>query len=711
MRRFLNLDKSRIWLGALLIATLIAACAPPGGAPSAPAPATRPGLQTPGAPAKLTQLIVAPSPDGAQVTVDGVLRGNSPLTLTLPLGEHWIALSAAGYAPFSETITLEAGGEATYAADLEDIEPPVVRLPGGLLQTPWQGQARVRASASDNAGVVDLELALDGQALVATEGEEIIFDFAPATLPGLAPGRAYTLTATAIDAAGNVGQASLTALIGPKQTATAAATPVQTPPHATPTRGSTAVPSPSPTAPRPSPAPPPSAAPTLPPAVSFRVTQVTIPTYPYRPYLRAVADGTMGGYEALALDRAAYEAANPKPAPVSYTLLILENRYLRISILPGLGGRIYEVIFKPTGNNELYRNPVIKPTRWGPPSPPYPAGVNWWLAAGGIEWGFPVEEHGYDWGKKWGYDSARLPDGGVMITLLTGDHQRPYATINVTLPPEAAYFTIRPTITNPTAAAARVKWWANAMLAPGAANVPGPELRFIFPVSEVTVHSTGDPALPGAGQPMAWPVHAGRDMSRLGNWGQYLGFFERPAAAGDYMGVFDPSVAEGLLRIYPGNIARGAKGFAMGWGQSIGSDAYTDDKSGYVELHGGLAPTFDDWATVPAGGSVSWIETWYPVADIGGVSYASAAGALSLAPDGGGLRVGLFPVTPVRGELRITLPGVAPIVRPADISPAQPFNEVIALPPAAPAQGQVNVTLVNTQGQAVFEYRGPARLR
>jgi hypothetical protein len=441
------------------------------------------------------------------------------------------------------------------------------------------------------------------------------------------------------------------------------------------------------------------------------VTQVTIPTYPYRPYLRAVADPAMGGHEVLALDRAAYEAANPRPAPVSYTLLILENRYLRISILPDLGGRIYEVIFKPTGNNELYRNPIIKPTRWGPPSPPYPAGANWWLAAGGIEWGFPVEEHGYDWGKEWGYDSARLPDGGVMVTLLTGDHQRPYATVNVTLPPEAAYFTIRPTITNPTAAAARVKWWANALLAPGSANAPGPELRFIFPVSEVTVHSTGDPALPGPGQPMAWPVHAGRDMSRLGNWGQYLGFFERPAAAGDYMGVFDPSVAEGMLRICPNKVARGAKGFAMGWGQPIGPDAYTDDASGYVELHGGLAPTFDDWYALPAGGSVSWTETWYPVADIGGVSYASAAGALSLALEGGGVRVGLFPLMAVRGELRITLPGVTPIIRPADISPAQPFNEVIALSAAAPAQGLVNVALVNAQGQVVFEYRGSTRLR
>jgi hypothetical protein len=422
-------------------------------------------------------------------------------------------------------------------------------------------------------------------------------------------------------------------------------------------------------------------------------------------------DPALGYYPVLTLDRAAYEAANPKPAPVNYTLLILENRYLRMSILPGLGGRIYEVIFKPTGNNELYRNPVIKPTRWGPPGPPYPAGANWWLAAGGIEWGFPVEEHGYDWGKEWGYDSVRLPDGGVMVSMFLGDTLRPYATVNISLPPEAAYFTVQPTIINPTGAPARVKWWANAMLAPGSANAPGPELRFIFPVGEVTVHSTGDPALPGPGQPMSWPVHAGRDLSRLGNWGQYLGFFERPSAAGDFMGVYDPSVEEGLLRIYPGGVARGAKGFAMGWGQPIGPDAYTDDNSGYVELHGGLSPTFDDWYELPPGGRVSWSETWYPVADIGGVTTASAAGALHLAPEQAGLRVSLFPTTPVQGELRITLPGGAPIVRPVDISPAQPFNEVIGLPPAVPAQGEIAVALVNGQGQPIFQYRGQARLR
>ena len=136
----------------------------------------------------------------------------------------------------------------------------------------------------------------------------------------------------------------------------------------------------------------------------YRVTEITLATYPYTAFQRSAVDSERNDYPVAVLDRAAYDASNPQPAPKKYRLLVLENRYLRLSILPDLGGRIYECTFKPTGNNEFYNNPVVKPTDWGPPSPPYPAGVNWWLAAGGLEWGFPVEEHGYEWSTSWGFD-------------------------------------------------------------------------------------------------------------------------------------------------------------------------------------------------------------------------------------------------------------------------------------------------------------------
>ncbi|MGQ9489391.1 MAG: DUF5107 domain-containing protein [Anaerolineae bacterium] len=482
----------------------------------------------------------------------------------------------------------------------------------------------------------------------------------------------------------------------PSETATPlpTQTPSPRPPSTTPTRSATAAP------------------PTPRPTTGYRVGQITLPTYPYAGFTRMVGDPQLGDYPVAVLDRAAYDASNPQPAPVTYRLLVLENRYLRLGILPDLGGRIYECTFKPTGNNEFYSNPVIKPTRWGPPSPPYPEGANWWLAAGGLEWGFPVEEHGYEFGTSWGFDHVTQANGGVMVALFTrSGPQKPYAVVDIILPPDTAYFVIRPHIINPTGATFRFKWWHNAMLAPGAANRPGPELRFIFPASEVTVHSTGDPGLPGAGQPMPWPVVDGRDLSRLGNWAQWLGAFQRPAAQGNYVGVYDPAADEGMVRVYPSAIARGAKLFAMGWRAAIGPENWTDDGSGYVELHGGLTPTFDDWYELAPGGEVDWSEVWYPAAGIGGVTAANEDGALALLPTDGRLKVGLFPTSAKRGRLTVALPGMAPLTRDVALTPAQPFAEEIALAESAPAQGQVAVTLVDAQGRTLFEWRGQAQWR
>ncbi len=627
--------------GLILAACLACGCAavpaPSTGLPT-PVPRTRP-LPQPAAQQR-RPLAVQADPAGATVMIDGVLRGASPLTVTLPAGDHVLGLRAEGFEPLTETLTLVAGQEGIYSPSLSAL---AVRTALSTTEAP----------AAPAAG-----------AAAPTRTPE------PAASPTARP---PTPTATSEPATTSA----------PPAAAAAAPTPVPTP----------------------------ASLPAAGPATVLRIGEISIPTYPYTPYLRSAIDATAGEYPVLTLDRAAYEASAPRPVPVTYTLVVLENRYLRLSILPELGGRVYECVFKPTGNDEFYRNPVIKPTSWGPPSPPSPRGANWWLAVGGLEWGFPVEEHGYEWATQWGYEPAELPDGSAMVTVFTGDFTRPYVAVQITLPPAAAYFTVRPAITNPNAAPFRFKWWATAMLAPGAANKPSADLRFIFPVSQVTVHSTGDASLPAAGQPMSWPVVNGRDLSRLGNWSQYLGIFERPAAAGNYMGVYDPSADEGMLRIYPSDVVRGAKIFASGWKNPLDSSQWTDDGSGYVELHGGLAPTFDDWAELAPGDEVTWSETWYPVAGIGGVTYANGNGALALVPGNGRLKVSLFPTAAVRGRLTLSLPGAEAIVRDVTLDPAQPLVQEIVLPGSVPAQGEVSLSLTSVQGEVVLAWRGTMGLR
>lgn len=448
-------------------------------------------------------------------------------------------------------------------------------------------------------------------------------------------------------------------------------------------------------------------------ATTYRVAEISLPTYPYAPFLTSVTDPNLD-YPALSLDRSAYEASNPRPAAKTYKLLVLENRYLRLGILPELGGRIYECVFKPTGANEFYANPVVKPTQWGPGAPPNVPGANWWLGTGGLEWGFPVEEHGYEFGTEWGYDHASQPDGGVIITVYTQTGpERPYAVVDIILPPDTAYFVFQPHVTNPLGAPFRFKFWSNAMLAPGRSNTVSPDLRFIVPAAEMTVHSVGDASLPQAGQTLSWPVANGRDLSRLGNWQGYLGAFSRPAATsgyanGAFAAVYDPTVDEGIVRVYPPELAKGLKIFAP-----VGLDPalWTDDGSSYVELHGGVEPTFSDWHELGPGEDVTWSEFWYPVAGIGGLTFANDRAALSLIPFSGKLRAGLFPTGAVSGRVTITVQGGSPVTLDATISPERPFLADLVLPDGVPAEGEAAVTFVDTSGATLFEWSGRVPLR
>lgn len=359
-------------------------------------------------------------------------------------------------------------------------------------------------------------------------------------------------------------------------------------------------------------------------AVTFYTTTLTLNTYPYTAYLSVRHNDTYN-MDYQWLNWGAYHAAHPSPAPKDYDLLVVENEYLTLTFLPELGGRIYQVIFKPTGNNELYQNSVIKPTIWGPPE------QGWWVAAGGIEWALPVEEHGYEWGMPWQYETVRAADGFTVTLRDSTAPDRFRAAIDVYLPADRAFFAIRPRLENGRGNDLDYKYWTNAMLAPGPANTVSPELRFVYPVDEVTVHSTGDKSLPDDGQAMSWPEYGGRDMSRLGNWRQWLGFFERPAAQGHFTAVYDPSVNEGMVRVFPSEKARGAKGFAFGWGDgALPAEMWTDDGSYYVEKHGGVAPTFWDSAPLVAGAGFEWEEVWYPASGIGGVTAANREAALYL---------------------------------------------------------------------------------
>jgi hypothetical protein len=351
------------------------------------------------------------------------------------------------------------------------------------------------------------------------------------------------------------------------------------------------------------------------------------------------------------------------PALRTYKTLVLENDYVRLTLLPELGGRLYRWLDKASGREMFYVNPVLKPTHWG--------ARGWWLAAGGMEWAFPVDEHGLVEWRPWDYQFT----GGVnwVGVILSNQDDRTGLVVEVSVALEAgrSFFNIRPRIYNPTEVEQPYQFWLNGMFALSPSNRPGPELRFALPSPVVTVHSTGDGGLPGPGSEMSWPLYNERDMSRYGNWSGWLGVFARPAAGADYMGAYDVASDMGVVRVFPSNVARGAKIFGA---PGIGPDTWTDDGSGYVELWGGLMPTFWDYAALPPGGSVGWQERWYSLNGLGGLSYANDAAALWLAPGAGEVQVGALSTTPTGGQLLLWRDGQVAANWAVTLAPGAPFR-------------------------------------
>ena len=104
-----------------------------------------------------------------------------------------------------------------------------------------------------------------------------------------------------------------------------------------------------------------------------------------------------------------------------------------------------------------------------------------------------------------------------------------------------------------------------------------------------------------------------------------------------------------------------------------------------------------------AGDTTSWQETWFPVAGIGGVSYADGNGAVHLRKTMYGLEVGVFPIRSVAGRLLVAVDGQPILEEDVTVGPAQPFHRVL---PASglPATGTVSVTLFDADSKPVLDY-------
>jgi hypothetical protein len=213
----------------------------------------------------------------------------------------------------------------------------------------------------------------------------------------------------------------------------------------------------------------------------------------------------------------------------------------------------------------------------------------------------------------------------------------------------------------------------------------------------MVVHSTSDPGLPGEHSAVAWPRHGARDLSNVATWGGWFGAFALPTAQrGSFAAVYNPDADEGMVKTFNDGSVPGLKIF--GFGPGFDPHYYTDDNSQYVELWGGITPTFWDNATFPPGSTLGWSERWQPVARTGGVSLANGWGTVSV-------NAGAVAILPVR-----RIEGATLVVRGGGAETRRAFNAYPDRAAVVPISGAVDeIEIVAPDGRSLLKGTPVAR--
>jgi hypothetical protein len=421
-------------------------------------------------------------------------------------------------------------------------------------------------------------------------------------------------------------------------------------------------------------------------------TTITLPTYPIRDYLTERTD-PIYNIPVFYFDRQAFDAAKPTPTPVDYTGVVLENPYLRLTFLPELGGRLYSALVKSTGQEIFYHNQVVKPSRYGILEP-YEA--NWWLATGGMDWAYPTQEHGYRWGVPWDY-SVTQTNKGATITLSDTAPDRVGVKVQVALPVDSAVFTVKPKLTNAGSKRMPVQFWLNAALAL-APDTMSPDTQFIVPTDKMIVHSRGEEGweVPGELEESSWPQVGATDLSDYSQWANYLGFFV-PNMEAPFMGAYNPETDLGVVRLIKPGAVPGNKLFAFG--SAFPDRSYTDNDSQYFEIWGGVNIGFwpEDDISVPSSGTLQWQESWWPLAGLGGITWANEHAAIHLRQSSDTYHLSLLVSRPRQGKLIVSAGETTVLIESFSADPAIPLQLDFAISDT-PVRVQIidsNVTLLD----------------
>ena len=297
------------------------------------------------------------------------------------------------------------------------------------------------------------------------------------------------------------------------------------------------------------------------------------------------------------------DALTDRREPVTWRTLNLENEYLRLTVLPDLGGHIYSCLDKRTGHEIFYANSAIKKAL---------IGYRGAWAAFGVEFNFPVS---HNWMSMSPVDFATIehPDGSGSIWV--GNADQVYGgqwRVELKLAPGRSVLEQKVDLYNASGARHRYYWWTN-----GAVQA-WEDSQLVYPTELMATH--------GFTKIQRWPVdEKGQDLSIIRNQADGpVSLFTYGTREG-FVGVYHPHTHSGTVHVASPLELPTHKVWSWGWDRDAADwrTALSDDDSAYVELQAGLFRNQETYAFLEPQETVSFSEYWLPVRDLGGITRAN----------------------------------------------------------------------------------------
>lgn len=261
-----------------------------------------------------------------------------------------------------------------------------------------------------------------------------------------------------------------------------------------------------------------------------------------------------------------------------WNAVFIENEYIKVMILPELGGRIQMAYDKIKQRHFVYYNHVIKPALVGLAGP--------WIS-GGIEFNWPQHHR----------PSTYMPvdctieehtDGSV--TVWVGETERMFhqkGMAGFTLRPGCAFLEIKGVLYNPTDLPQTFLWWANPAVS------VNDHYRSVFPPDINAVFDHGKRAV--SSFPIATGTYYKMDYSSGVDIANYKNIFVPTSYMGvnskyDFEGGYEFDTEAGMLHVASHHVSPGKKQWT--WGNGDFGRAWdrnlTDEDGPYIELMAGV---------------------------------------------------------------------------------------------------------------------------